>query len=104
MISINLKVEKMDIEKAEFWGTTKPSMLASFGFLLGSISCLLALHINSALLVVSVLCLGAIIYALIIDYRKGFSVRWRLANFIIHLLFLITLIIGIPYVLFKSTF
>ncbi|KZY36788.1 hypothetical protein A3749_14150 [Oleiphilus sp. HI0078] len=90
----------MDIEKKEFWGTTKASSLATYGFLIGLISCYFALTQHVALLLVSILCVGSIFYALTTNYRQGFNVRWRLANFIFHCVFLLALVSGVGFVLF----
>jgi succinate dehydrogenase hydrophobic anchor subunit len=90
----------VDIEKKEFLGTTKASSFATYGFLFGSIGCYFALTQHITALLISLLCIGSIVYALVINYQQGFNIRWRLANFIFHCFFLLALILGVGFVLF----
>ena len=92
-------LQRQQIARKEFWGTTKASNFAIYGFALGAIGCFLALFKNIAFLGISILAMGAIFYALYVNYQLGFEVRWRLTNFIIHVLFLLSVGIGIGFVI-----
>ncbi|HEY8100169.1 MAG TPA: hypothetical protein VIF82_05410 [Burkholderiaceae bacterium] len=91
-----------EIEKQEFWGTTKASFFASFGFALGALGCFMALAKNIEFLSISMVSTAGIIYALILNFRKGLDIRWRFINFMIHIFFLISIGTGIAYVIYKK--
>ena len=91
----------MNIEKKEFWGNTRASKSSIYGLVIGFIGCYLALEVNILLLSFSFIGVGLISYALFINYNLGFTVRWRLPNFILHIVMLIMLSSEIVYVLLQ---
>ena len=81
-------------ERAEFWGTTPASLLATSGILVSVLSALYVPHTWLAICI-SLLGLGAIILALWMDWRKGLDVKWRKINFILHALFLLVSVVTV---------
>jgi hypothetical protein len=79
-------------ERREFWGTTPASVMACTGFLIGIAGAFLIVT-HTAFAGISVI--GIVLLALGIksDLRKGFAVRWRKANFMFHVTFLVLAIL-----------
>jgi protein-S-isoprenylcysteine O-methyltransferase Ste14 len=81
-------------ERAEFWGTTPASLLATIGIVVSVLSALYVPHTWLSFCI-SLLGLGAIILALWIDWRKGLDVKWRKVNFILHAIFLLVSVVTV---------
>jgi protein-S-isoprenylcysteine O-methyltransferase Ste14 len=81
-------------ERAEFWGTTPASLLATIGIVVSVLSALYVPHTWLSFCI-SLLGLGAIILALWIDWRKGLDVKWRKVNFILHALLLLVSVVTV---------
>jgi hypothetical protein len=90
----------MKIETKEFIGTTKPSVIATSSFVLGFVACYFALTAHISALVISLFCVVLISYALMLDYKQGFNVRWRLSNFIFHISYLLALLFAVGFILY----
>ena len=81
-------------EKQEFWGTTPASLMCCVGVLIGVAGAFLIVK-HTAFVGISLI--GTILLTLGIrsDIRKGFAVRWRKANFVFHVVFLVLTILCI---------
>ena len=81
-------------ERAEYWGTTPPSMLATGGFIVAVISAFYV-SLNWLATTICILAIIAIVVALLLDWRQGFDVKWRKANFFFHVFFLLASVLSI---------
>jgi hypothetical protein len=70
-------------EKAEYWGTTPPSLLATGGFI-GAVFSFLYVPSNWLSLIIGLFAITAITVALLLDWKQGFDVKWRKVNFVFH--------------------
>lgn len=80
-------MNEMPIEKKEFWGITWPSFVACSGTLIAVSSAWLWLKHPFAL-VSAIIGLVMIVFALRANLTQGLNVKWRRANFIMHLVML----------------
>ena len=81
-------MREMPIEKKEFWGVTPPSILACSGSVLAAAGAWLWLkHAWGVGVGIIGLCLIGL--AIRLNWTKGLNVRWRKANFVLHIVLII---------------
>ena len=77
-------MREMPIEKKELWGVTPPSILACCGSVLAATGAWLwPRHPWGIALGIIGLCL--IGFAIRLNWIKGLNVKWRKANFVLHI-------------------
>ena len=81
----------MDEQSKEFWGINFTSLLATSSFVLGAIAFIFSFSHITLILVTALLALP-IFAAIVIDIKKGLSVKWRKANLVFHIFFIVFLI------------
>ena len=54
-----------------------------------------AWRLGIGFLVVSIVGIALIGWALKLNYSKGFDVRWRLTNFLVHCAMLVSVVVGV---------
>ncbi len=77
-------MSEMTIEKKEFWGVAPASILACSGSLLAGAGAWLWLK-HTWGIGVGIIGLCLIVLAIRLNWTKGFDVRWRKANFVLHI-------------------
>jgi hypothetical protein len=88
------------IEKKELWGITLPSILACCGSILAVAGARIWLaHAWGFVLGIIGLCFVGL--ALRLNWIKGLNVRWRKANFVLHIVLLFLSIVVLALIAFK---
>ena len=78
-------------ERKEFLGTSRASLLASLGTVLGAAG-LVLLPLSPVFIFLSVLGALCLVAALVTNLRKEFTVKWRRVNVVIHAILLFGLV------------
>jgi hypothetical protein len=93
-------MKQLPIEKKELWGLTLPSILACGGTILAVAGARFWLSRTwGVALAIIGLCLIAL--ALRSNWLKGFTVRWRKTNFVLHIVLFVLSAVFIGLIAFK---